>query len=162
MDEFENMIETDPIMAAATHYGRFDAYSDVSRAKSEVQGDLIILRDKDGVEIVRYLRRQTEFGLSLGYPFKARVEPDLSTVVAEIAIDDHIAAQIRADGTIDVVEPSARLDEILVDFRRSVASGSLHGLTPVMSTCYGMDRHCPEFRLIVNIMDWIVSDIVGG
>ncbi len=88
---------------------------------------------------------------------------DLTTVVAEIAINSRIAAQIRADGTIDVVEPSARLDEILGIYRQSLTWGALMGLTPVLSTCRSLDgdKYMPEFRLTVDIKDWIIGDLLG-
>lgn len=88
---------------------------------------------------------------------------DMTTVVAEVTINDQTSAQIRADGHVTVLEPSDRLDEILSIYRRSVTMGSLMGLTPVLSTCWSLDgdKHMPEFRLVVDIQDWIIGDIVG-
>lgn len=53
-ESFEELVETDPISAAAMHYERFNPYADVTRQTSTVDGDVITLRDRDGDVIAVY------------------------------------------------------------------------------------------------------------
>ena len=54
-ESFSELVKTDPISAAANHYGRFDPYSNVSNLSS-VDGDIITLRDRQRRVIARYRR----------------------------------------------------------------------------------------------------------
>jgi len=81
--------------------------------------------------------------------------------IAIIEIGGRLAARIDDAGNVETIEPSARLSELIAEYKFLLPGPGLIGLTPALSAARAMEVR-PEFSLTVNIEDMIVGDIVGG
>lgn len=81
--------------------------------------------------------------------------------IAIIEINGRLAAKIDYAGNVETLEPSARLSELVAEYKFLLDGPGLIGLTPALSAARTMQIR-PEFSLTVNIKDMIVGDIVGG
>ena len=59
---FSDFLAIDPIGAAATHFSRWSD-DEVCRLRSSVDGNVITLRDKQGILLIRY-QIESEMGLT--------------------------------------------------------------------------------------------------
>ena len=85
---------------------------------------------------------------------------NLETFVATIIIKGQTAARINAAGAVEVFEDSARLQEILKEYREASQSDGVEGLSPKLFACWLTSERYKEFKLLVDVLDWTEGDVL--